>query len=276
MPIVRTSLPLVIALGLLATGCAKPGDESPGKPTAEAASTPSARPSQANAATPGAARAVEQSDALIDFAYSYPAAAGAIPKLKRELDVELDQARADLIAKATAQRAEAKQDGYPFNPFGSWTGWKVVTDLPGWLSLSADVGSFEGGAHPNHGFTALVWDRRANLRRDPIDLFISKAALSAAIRKDFCAALDRERGKRRGAPVQPGSTDQFDACIDPAESTVILGSSNRTTFDRIGVLVGPYEAGPYVEGDYEVTLPVTPAVLAAVRPEFRAAFTAGR
>ena len=71
-------------------------------------------------------------------------------------------------------------------------------------------------------------------------------------------------------------TGLFDDCIDPVKSTVILGSSNKRTFDRIGVLVGPYEAGPYAEGDYEVTLPVTQAVLAAVRPEYRAAFSLKR
>jgi hypothetical protein len=88
--------------------------------------------------------------------------------------------------------------------------------------------------------------------------------------------LDRERAKKRGEPVKPGSTDEFDKCIDPVENTVILGSSNRQAFDRIGVLVGPYAAGPYAEGDYEVTLPVTAAVLAAVKPEYRNAFAVKR
>ena len=45
---------------------------------------------------------------------------------------------------------------------------------------------------------------------------------------------------------------------------------------QIGVLIGPYEAGPYVEGGYEVTLPVTAEVLAVVKPEYRASFAAGR
>ena len=53
---------------------------------------------------------------------------------------------------------------------------------------------------------------------------------------------------------------------------MILGSSDRKRFNRIGLLVGPYAAGPYAEGSYDITLPVTPAVLKAVKPEFRAAF----
>lgn len=57
-----------------------------------------------------------------------------------------------------------------------------------------------------------------------------------------------------------------------AETTLILGSSDGERIDRIGLLVGPYVAGPYAEGTYDLTLPVTPAIVAAVRPEWREAF----
>ena len=53
---------------------------------------------------------------------------------------------------------------------------------------------------------------------------------------------------------------------------MILGSSNRKTFTRIGILVAPYSAGPFAEGTYEVTVPVTPAIIAAVKPQYRASF----
>ena len=64
----------------------------------------------------------------------------------------------------------------------------------------------------------------------------------------------------------------FYDCIKPSEQTVILGSSNGKAFDKIGILVGPYAAGPYAEGDYELTFPVTARLLAAAKPEYRAAF----
>lgn len=267
-------LPLIV-LTLIAAACSKEKQETPASLASQGAPAPSVAARPAPAAT-GGGRNEQESNALFEFEYSYPASAGAIPALKAELDAELAKEKAKLAAAAREQQAESRKNGYPFNPLGSWTAWKVVTDLPGWLSLSAEVGDYMGGAHPNHGFAALVWDRQANKRLTALDLFTSKAALSQAIRKEFCAAIDRQRAEKRGGPVQPGSADQFDACIDPTESTIILGSSNRKAFDRIGVLVGPYEAGPYVEGDYEVTLPVTPAVLAAVKPEYRATFVAGR
>ena len=40
-------------------------------------------------------------------------------------------------------------------------------------------------------------------------------------------------------------------------------------FDRLSVYFGPYVAGPYAEGDYELDFPVTASVLDAVKPRLR-------
>lgn len=188
----------------------------------------------------------------------------------------MEKQRAALIAQAKQENAARVDGNFPYNPLGRWIEWKAVTDLPGFLSLSASVSTYEGGAHPNHFSDALVWDRQAGARREPIDFFTSRQALSGVIREGFCRALDRERSRRRGERVKRDSGNPFDECIDPVESTVILGSSHGKAFDRLGVLVAPYAAGPYAEGDYDVTLPVTDAVLAVVKPEFRSAFVVTR
>lgn len=232
--------------------------------------------SPVEAGTPPAARTVKLDNPVYQFEYSYPAAAAAIPGLKARLDADLAQRLAKLKHDARAAQADAKQGGFPYHPWSASQAWQVVSSPPGWLSLSATFGSYTGGAHGNYWFGAMLWDKRLNKPRDPLSLFTSKQALGAAIRKPFCAALDRERAARRGAPVKRGSTDPFDECIDPTRETVILGSRSRRAFDRIGILVPPYEAGPYSEGSYEVTVPVTAAVLAAVRPEYRSAFAAGK
>jgi hypothetical protein len=108
--------------------------------------------------------------------------------------------------------------------------------------------------------------------RMPIELFTSASGFRAAVKAPFCQALDRERARRRG-PDYPKDDDMFGKCIDPVEeTTIILGSGNRRSFDRVGFLIAPYSAGPYAEGSYEVTLPVDAALLRAVKPEYRAAF----
>jgi hypothetical protein len=223
-------------------------------------------------AAPAAAREVRQASDLYEFTYVYPPALAVYPPLRARLDADLARQLAKLKADARVGQAEARANGFPYRPYAWDQSWQIVTDLPGWLSLSASYWTFTGGAHGNSWFGAMLYDKRARLPRDPLTLFASKQALSRAIRAPFCAALNRQRAQKRGEPVKPGSTALFEDCIDPVGQTILLGSRGHKGFDRIGVLVAPYEAGPYAEGSYEVTVPVTPAVLGAVRREYRAAF----
>jgi len=220
--------------------------------------------------------AVKRATPLYDFDYAYPAAVAAIPALKARIEADRARVLAKLQRDAAAFRAEARAGGFPFHKYSWSQTWQVVTDLPGWLSLSAAYWSYSGGAHGMSWSGAMLWDRRAAKPRNPLDLFTSRAALSQAVRGPFCAALNRQRAEKRGEPVKAGSTAMFEECIDPVKQTVLLGSKSKRVFDRIGILVAPYEAGPYAEGEYEVTLPVTAAVLAAVRPEFRGSFGVGQ
>jgi hypothetical protein len=226
----------------------------------------------------GGAKAVAESNDVWDFQFAYPAQAGRIPKLREMLDKRQQTALADLKEQAIEARAISDEQGFPFNPYALDVTWETVADLPDWLSLSSQVYSFTGGAHGNHGFDALLWDKRADRPLEPIGLFTSTAALEAAVKPAFCAALDRQRAEKRGEPVpaQPAADDWMNVCPKISETTVILGSSNSRTFDRIGFLIGPYTAGPYAEGSYEVTLPVTAAVKAAVKPQYGPSFTVTR
>lgn len=276
-----TTLLLASALALAACGSgtpttAKASASSPASASASASAsavtsgpvTPPAPPAPA-----AAALSVKESNDLYSFTYSYPGAAGAIPALKAWLDADLAKQKATLAKDAGAGRDEAKKNDFPFHPYEFSTEWKVVTDLPGWLSLSTIIGTYSGGAHSNYAYDAILWDKQTARRISAIDLFTSKAALSAAIRKPFCAALDRARRQKRGADWKSDGISDFDSCIAPLDQVLILGSAGRRAFDRIGFLIAPYNAGPFAEGSYEVTLPVTPAVLAAVKPEYRAAFS---
>ena len=232
---------------------------------------------EARAGTPQAeGRKVSIDNDLFAFEYAYPAAAAAIPSLRARLDGELAKHRTEFEAFAREEQANAKAGGFDPRKLDLAIDWAVVAELPGWLSLSAAVESYEGGAHPNHNFDAILWDKTADRARKVEELFTSRQAFLDAVQGDFCREIDKQREERRGEKINRASGDPFDECIDPLESTVILGSSNRKAFNRIGVLVAPYAAGPYVEGGYEVTLPVTARVLAAVKPEYRAAFAVMR
>ncbi len=273
-------LPALMTLAVLAACNRQPATPAPASQAAAAdttTTTASATTSHASAqatqsSTTG--HAVKESTDAYEFSYSWPAAADAQPALRARLAADEAAQRATLKHDAEQGQKDAARDKYPFHAFGHWQEWQVVADLPDWLSLSSLVGNDSGGAHPNYGYATILWDKRAGQARNALDLFTARAALMGAIHADFCKALDAQRTKKRGGHASLGGDSGFDACVDPLAQTVILGSRGKKAFDRIGFLIAPYEAGPYAEGSYEVTLPVTPAVLAAVKPEWRGAFVA--
>lgn len=221
----------------------------------------------------GGARAVDEENNLYDFEYSYPAEAGNVPTLRARLDNELEKERKLLKADALEARADAADNGFPYNAYSTNISWKLASALPDWLSLSRLEWTYAGGAHGNSVFGSMVWDKSKDRMVAPSSMFKSPKALTAAVREPFCKALNQQRAKKRGARVDAGSDEMFSECIDPMNSSALVPvSSNRRTFDRLTFLIPPYAAGPYVEGSYEVTLPVTQAVLDAVKPEYSAVF----
>jgi hypothetical protein len=268
---IRTPL-LPIAVAVLAlAGCKK--EQAPAPQPSESVAVVE---SEAPAPPVGQDRKIKESNDRYEFEFNYPAAADAIPQLKAKFDADLAEQRAKLVTESREAADEAKKDGFPYHPHSFSTDWKVVTDLPNWLSLSTIVSTYEGGAHPNYVFDALLWDKAANGQIAAADLFTSKAALSKAIGPAFCDAIDSQRAEKRGERIERESGDMFTNCLDPLDYTLILGSAGKVGFDRIGILVPPYEAGPYAEGSYEVTLPVTAKLIALVKPEYRKFFIAGR
>ena len=268
---------LIVALTGMAAACDGFGGTEPeaGGATATATAQAKAQAEEAKSKSQGnGARSVAEDTDDFLFEYSYPAEAGRIAGLAGLLDNRLDRQRAALAAESEQARREARQEGFPYNKHSYTAEWKVVAELPKWLSLSADVATYTGGAHGNYTVQSVVWDKD-NLRlMNAIDLFSSPAALEQAFGDRFCEGLDRERAERRGEPVPEDSEEMFDQCPGIDELEVLVGSSNGRTFNRLTVYAGPYVAGPYAEGAYEVDLPVTQEVLDAVKPEYREAFSA--
>ncbi|MDZ7280929.1 DUF3298 and DUF4163 domain-containing protein [Sphingomonas sanguinis] len=221
------------------------------------------------AAGPAMAQVVtrEAKTADYEFSYAYPAAVARIAGLKSWLDAERARIQAKTARDGASARRDARQSGFPYNRYSFDKTWKVVTDTPRFLSLSGNSYNFTGGAHGTPASYGLVWDKAAGRRLDPKAVFTSLPALQTAIRTDYCARLKAEQLKRN-----QGEVSSMNACPPVKDLTLLLGSTNGRAIDRIGLIADPYVAGSYAEGAYEVTLPVTRAVIGAVKPEYRGAF----
>ncbi len=261
---------------LLLAACSAPEEMAEATATAKAgADAEASAPASAKPAAVAFEDNAEKDGGKREFAYKWPAAASAIPALAERFTAERDKALAEQKADwAAALKEFPGEDCISCKNLSLSKEWKVVADLPRFLSLSAEMYFYTGGAHGNSGFDALVWDREAGEAIKPEDMFTSEAALQDALGDAWCKALKAERGKRLGEEYAVEDLGIF-ACPPIADLAVLLGSSDKRAFNRIGLIAAPYVAGSYAEGPYEVTLPVTPKVIAAVKPDYKSAFAPG-
>lgn len=220
---------------------------------------------------------IERKDDVLSFGYGWPAAAASIKPLDAWLHAQAETQYRDAHEGAEEGRRLAEKGDYPFNGYEHHLGWRAVADTPAVLVMQGDGYSYTGGAHGLPFTVSLIWDRAAQ-RRLATAQVIDIARLSETARDAFCAELDRQREKKRGAPVDPAATGgipEFNRCVGMKQQEILPLSRGGKALDAIRVVIGPYEAGPYAEGTYEIDLPMTPAMVEAVMPAYRGWFETG-
>ena len=262
----RNAIP-ILAGTLLLAGCS---EEKPTPAEKVAAATVPGAPPGGSAdvvAKNAPASTVKESNDLIEFAYSYPKEAAAIPELAGALDSDRSARREALVAAAQRDKAAAEKGDFPYRPHSHLQAWQRVTGTPRFLSLSAEIDSYAGGAHGMESFDTLIWDRNRRKQLKPLDLFESGEAFDAAIRDPFCAGIQRAKAAK-GIMADETPDGPFSKCPPASAQTVWLGSSDGRFLDRMTIAIGPYEIGPYAEGSYRINVPVTGALVKAVKDEF--------
>ncbi|WP_081944695.1 DUF4163 domain-containing protein [Sphingopyxis sp. MWB1] len=231
---------------------------------------PPAVPAEVPAQEARASEVKEEND-LIHFAYSYPREAAAIPKLAAWLDADREAKREALINDSRRDKASAEQGGYPYRAHSHLQTWKLVTSTPRFVSLSSEIGTYTGGAHGMQSFDTLIWDRNRAMQIKPLDMFTSASAFDAAIRDKFCAGIERAKATIGVEPTRDADSP-FAKCPPASAQTVWIGSSDGKYLDRLTIAIAPYEVGPYAEGSYLVNIPMTGALVKAVKPEYAREF----
>ena len=257
---------LLVGLLLLA-GCSE--DEPTRAEKVAAAAVPGAPPDGAAdvVAKNAPASAVKERNDLIEFAYAYPREAAAIPELAAWLDGDRVAKRDALIAAAQRDKAAAEKGEFPYRAHSHLQAWQRVTNTRRFLSLSAEIETYMGGAHGMTGFDTLIWDRNRRKRLKPLDLFTSGEAFDAAIRDTFCAGIKRAKAAK-GITAEAAPDSVFAKCPPASAQTVWLGSSDGRYLDRMTVAIAPYEIGSFAEGSYKINVPVTGVLVRAVKDEY--------
>jgi hypothetical protein len=223
----------------------------------------------------GAPHKVVRKTAALDFSYDWPAQAVAIPALDRQFYDDAKAKLADAQENAAEDQALARKQKREFNGHYYSMQWTAAGEASRLLSLQSEEGTFEGGAHPNTSYNALLWDRKLNKPITTGALLTGRGNFAALTRVAYCKALDAERTKRREG--EKLDLPEFNAC--PKYSDLAIGPVDKNgngRFDAVDFVASPYVAGPYVEGEYEIELPVTGRLIAALKPEYRDSFEAQR
>jgi len=263
----KPMIPASLALALAA--CGQPSESAPANQMVEA--KPAPRP----AAPAPKPFALDEKNELIDFHFGWSAEAAAVPQLVARFQAEMKKAKDELVAGAKEDKAFRDKEGFDFNGHQSSTEYQTAGQSPRLLSLFVEASAYTGGAHPNHGTNALLWDREAAGEIKVADLFAEPANRDRLLTQRWCDALNKAREEKRGEPV--GGGGMFDECPKLDEIAIVpTDKDGNGRFERLILIASPYVAGPYVEGSYEVDLAVTADLVSALKSGYQGSFEAGQ
>lgn len=247
-------------------------DQASPAPTIDEAATPTVAEASSVAPTPApiAFVANEKND-LIDFHFGWSAEAAAVPVLVERFTAEMNKLKAELVAGAKEDKAWRDKQGLDFHGFMLSIDYNTTGQSDRLLSLSHETGSYTGGAHGNHGVSALLWDRQSGREVSDKQLFTAAENRDRLLTQRWCDALNKTREERRGEPV--GGNDLFDDCPKLDEIALLpTDEDSNGRFERLILVAPPYVAGPYAEGLYEIDLPVTADLIAVLKGDYRPSF----
>ena len=234
---------------------------------------------QAEEPKPAVTIAKETKAYSYDFSWSQEAK--QIAPLDSLLRKRVQESVDEIVGDAEEAYQDARKDGRWFPETGYMSNWNFVTagQSPALLSLAGEWFTYTGGAHGIFGATTLLWDRAATKEIPVSDLF-EKVSEYALLHPAMCEALNRSRKEKRETEEKVDTNfdeldDAFNGCPKSDEvSSWIADADGDGLFDTMMFGADPYVAGPYVEGSYEMKVPVTQRLIAGLKPAYRTSFEA--
>jgi len=258
---ILTTVALAAALAASA-GCERKDDKvaRPGQPPVDAAeSTP------ADAAAP---LTFSEDNEHAKVGLKLPEAIKRQPDLHARLYAEGVKDLKAFAEGAAGERAELEGQGMEIPPYMREIEWNVGADTGKLMSLWSLQSEYTGGAHGNAAYGAALWDKALKRMVSANQLFDRGA--DPVLDKALCDAIIAAKRERLGAEYVPPGQDWN--C--PKWRDTVFALAPSTQAGKAGGLVfllPPYAVGPYAEGTYEVTVPLSAfagEVAAAYADEF--------
>lgn len=219
-------------------------------------------------AVPASDLQIREQTSQLAFNWRVPSELGSYPAILRDLRAHANKLKAETAETARRDAVDRGPEA-PFYPYSHDENWTVTASTPRLLSLQATIDSYTGGAHGMTNYATLIIDKQSTQRLGFTDLFVDPKAAVDWLTPRYCAALDAERLKRRGAKLEG---DMFNDCPPLGEQVAVPVAEPNGVITAIRVMLAPYTAGPYAEGAYEIVIPVDASLTALVRSAYRSDF----
>lgn len=277
-PAVARSVPLVLAVALLA-GCGR-GDAPQAPADAAAAGTTAPAASAASAAAPLELKDVIETTPGYIVGISYPQMAADYPPLAQALHDYAEAARAELMKAVAGLNGEK-----PRAPYDLSLQFTRVVETPRVVAVAADGSSYLGGAHGMPLVERFVWlpQMQQMLAAEqlipdagnwkPVSAYVREQLMTALSGQLDDEALEgevrSEQLRFRSKMIDEGTAPEAKnfARFEPVMNAD--GSIRALRF-----VFPPYQVAPYVEGTRTVDVPAQ-VLLPLVAPEYKALFRAG-
>lgn len=192
-----------------------------------------------------------------------PEAIRSYPDLYSDLYQTEVGALKDYVEGAQSDRSEFGSADLP--PYEKTIEYGTPVETGRLFSMVRTDFDHSGGAHPNTVATGVLWDRTTNKRLTAEELF-AKDANRATLSRTLCQALDTAKKNRPGAVTLAAGS--MWSCPDLKDLNVVLAAGNAPEqASGLTFLLNAYDVGPYVEGAYYITLPIS-ALGNAINPAY--------
>jgi hypothetical protein len=243
---------LLLSAAVAATLAACNRDREPEAPAA----TPAGADALVTPADAAAPAGYESKTQYADVKLTLPDALKAHPDLHARLYAEEVRKLRQFAEGAQGELTEA---GAPTDrpKYENTVTLEAAAETPKLFSLKRTALDYSGGAHPNTLTSGILWDKALKRQIGLADLFRKGADLTA-LDQALCSALNAAKRAR----VPDGASITFDskpfACPRVASTPFVLTAGDASgKAAGLTFLIGPYQAGPYAEGAYEIAVPAT-------------------
>ncbi|OZB15317.1 MAG: hypothetical protein B7X53_11715 [Hyphomonas sp. 34-62-18] len=177
---------------------------------------------------------------------------------------QLEAFKADAIRDGAAAREQAAATGQEswFRPYSMEIRFTQSAQEGDVIGIEQFTMVDTAGAHPNYILTGLVHERSDEYPVSLDTVVTDMAGYGASLKKHLIEAKSERAYDDAARANVPAEVEEIlgsdaDAASKFGTNFTLAPSTEAGKFGGITVLFSPYDAGPYAEGSYEITIPAS-------------------